>query len=179
MLVHKSHSMHTHRCTAFSQALAVVFGPGPSSDPAACSHQRQAQLTQQSVVDDMKVCCKHAQHLARNACSQFCELDTVGLYSHWWTCLLRCLHADLWLLCLQRVMDVRYSWPSNLQLTQECMDMMNKIFVSSPEQRINIAGIQSHPWFTKDLPDELKVWRTGRQLDSRGLSGVLTERAFV
>ena len=57
-------------------------------------------------------------------------------------------------------MDVRYSWPSNLQLTPECVDMMNKIFVSNPEQRINILGIQSHPWFTKNLPDELKVRRT-------------------
>ena len=49
--------------------------------------------------------------------------------------------------------------------------MVNKIFVSGPEQRIDIAGIQSHPWFTKNLPNELKVWRTGRQLESCGPHG--------
>eukprot|EP00891_Asterochloris_glomerata_P004326 jgi/Astpho2/4326/Aster-07415 len=57
---------------------------------------------------------------------------------------------------IQRIMGVKYSWPSNLHLTRECVDMMNKIFVSNPAQRINIAGIQAHPWFTKNLPDELK-----------------------
>lgn len=35
--------------------------------------------------------------------------------------------------------------------------MMSKIFVGNPANRISIAGIKSHPWFTKNLPDELKV----------------------
>ena len=65
-------------------------------------------------------------------------------------------------------MGVKYSWPSNLHLTRECVDMMNKIFVSNPAQRINIAGIQAHPWFTKNLPDELKVWRTGNPHEGQG-----------
>ena len=91
-------------------------------------------------------------------------MQSIQLLSHW-TRLRRCLPADLWLPCLQRVVDVRYSWPSNLPLTQDCVDMINKIFVNNPEQRISIAGIQLHPWFTKNLPDELKVWCTGRQLE--------------
>ena len=93
--------------------------------------------------------------------------------------MLCCLHAELWLPCLQRIMGVKYSWPSNLHLTRECVDMMNKIFVSNPAQRINIAGIQAHPWFTKNLPDELKVWHTGDLHELWGLFGDVTERALV
>ena len=93
--------------------------------------------------------------------------------------MLRCLHADLWPPCLQRIMGVKYSWPSNLHLTRECVDMMNKVFVSNPAQRINIAGIQAHPWFTKNLPDELKVGRTGDLHEGRGLSDDLTGKATV
>jgi len=58
---------------------------------------------------------------------------------------------------LQRVVGVKNSFPTTLQISQECMDMMNKIFVGNPAYRISIAGIKSHPWFTQNLLDELKV----------------------
>lgn len=58
---------------------------------------------------------------------------------------------------LQRIMGVKYSFPTNLHISRECLDMMSKIFVGNPANRISIAGIKSHPWFTKNLPDELKV----------------------
>lgn len=54
-------------------------------------------------------------------------------------------------------MGVKYSFPTNLHISRECLDMMSKIFVGNPANRISIAGIKSHPWFTKNLPDELKV----------------------
>ena len=60
-------------------------------------------------------------------------------------------------LVLQRIMGVKYSFPTNLHISRECLDMMSKIFVGNPANRISIAGIKSHPWFTKNLPDELKV----------------------
>ena len=59
--------------------------------------------------------------------------------------------------CVQRIMSVKYSFPSNLHLSRECLDLIGKIFVGNPAQRISIAGIKSHPWFLKNLPDELKV----------------------
>ena len=52
---------------------------------------------------------------------------------------------------------MKYSFPTNLHISRECLDMMSKIFVGNPANRISIAGIKSHPWFTKNLPDELKV----------------------
>lgn len=42
--------------------------------------------------------------------------------------------------------------------------MMSKIFVGNPANRISIAGIKSHPWFTKNLPDELKVCQYSPQV---------------
>ena len=59
---------------------------------------------------------------------------------------------------LQRVLGVNYSFPTTLQISQECLDMMSKIFVGNPAYRISIAGIKSHPWFTQNLPDEVKVY---------------------
>ena len=54
-------------------------------------------------------------------------------------------------------MGVKYSFPSNLQLSKDCVDLISKIFVGNPANRINIAGIRMHPWFLKNLPEELKV----------------------
>ncbi|KAK9799366.1 hypothetical protein WJX73_002909 [Symbiochloris irregularis] len=57
---------------------------------------------------------------------------------------------------IQRIMGVKYSFPSNLQLSKDCVDLISKIFVGNPANRINIAGIRMHPWFLKNLPEELK-----------------------
>lgn len=57
---------------------------------------------------------------------------------------------------IQRIMSVKYSFPSNLQLSKECLDLISKIFVSSTGQRVTIASIKKHPWFLKNLPEELK-----------------------
>lgn len=54
-------------------------------------------------------------------------------------------------------MSVKYSFPSNLHLSKECLDLMSRIFVANPQQRISIAQIKQHPWFLKNLPEELKV----------------------
>ena len=70
---------------------------------------------------------------------------------------------------LQRIMGVKYSFPSNLQLSKDCVDLISKVFVGNPANRINITGIRAHPWFLKNLPEELRVrcwcmcpWHTER-----------------
>ena len=37
------------------------------------------------------------------------------------------------------------------QLTPECMDLLNKIFVIDQNQRITVPNIKAHPWYTKPL----------------------------
>jgi serine/threonine-protein kinase SRK2 len=56
---------------------------------------------------------------------------------------------------MQRIMGVKYSFPSNLHLSRECVDLISKIFQANPGNRISIAGIRVHPWFLKNLPEEL------------------------
>jgi serine/threonine-protein kinase SRK2 len=58
---------------------------------------------------------------------------------------------------IQRIMSVTYTIPSNLKLSPECVDLMKRIFVADPTQRIDVAGVIAHPWFQQNLPDGLRV----------------------
>lgn len=70
---------------------------------------------------------------------------------------------------IQRIMAVHYSVPQSLGLSPECLDLLARIFVAKPSQRIRIAAIKRHPWYLKNLPRELAgngpVVRT---VDARG-----------
>jgi len=57
---------------------------------------------------------------------------------------------------IQRIMGVKYSFPANLPLSRECHDLMARIFVANPAQRISIQKIKEHPWFLRNLPPELR-----------------------
>eukprot|EP00892_Ulva_mutabilis_P003700 jgi/Ulvmu1/1701/UM116_0014.1 len=49
-----------------------------------------------------------------------------------------------------------YQWPRTLHLSDEVKDLVNRILVPHSEQRITIDGIMQHPWYLKNLPDELR-----------------------
>jgi len=57
---------------------------------------------------------------------------------------------------LQRIVDVDIRYPFKILVSPELLDLMMKIFVSDPQERITIEGIQRHPWFLRDLPDGAK-----------------------
>lgn len=63
----------------------------------------------------------------------------------------------------QRIMRMQYWFPSTLGLSPDCLDLLGRIFVRDPAQRIDLAGIQRHPWFLKNLPPECQVggWAGG------------------
>ena len=46
--------------------------------------------------------------------------------------------------------------PAHTPISSDCKDLLRKIFLPSPEQRITIQGIQRHPWFEKNLPQQVK-----------------------
>ena len=54
-------------------------------------------------------------------------------------------------------MGIKYSFPPNLHLSRECVDIISKIFVGNPANRITVEGVRNHPWFLKNLPEEMKV----------------------
>ena len=43
-------------------------------------------------------------------------------------------------------------------LSPECRDLLDKIFVVDPKQRITIEQILHHPFYTEFLTDGNKVW---------------------
>ena len=41
-----------------------------------------------------------------------------------------------------------------LQLSDECRDLLNRIFVTNEKSRITVAEIKDHPWFKMPLSEE-------------------------
>ncbi|KZV53173.1 hypothetical protein F511_29903, partial [Dorcoceras hygrometricum] len=62
---------------------------------------------------------------------------------------------------IQRVLNVQYSFPQDINISEECRDLISRIFVRDPAQRITMADIKTHAWFLKnppvDFPDDKAV----------------------
>ncbi|KAL0910819.1 hypothetical protein M5K25_018910 [Dendrobium thyrsiflorum] len=56
---------------------------------------------------------------------------------------------------IQRIMSVQYTIPDYVYITQNCRQLLARIFVASPSRRIRMNEIKNHPWFLKNLPREL------------------------
>uniref|UniRef100_A0A7S1SGG6 Protein kinase domain-containing protein n=1 Tax=Tetraselmis chuii TaxID=63592 RepID=A0A7S1SGG6_9CHLO len=56
---------------------------------------------------------------------------------------------------IQRISKVEYYFPQNIQVTRECTDLLVRILVGDPGQRLTIPQIRCHPWFLQNLPREL------------------------
>ncbi|CAI0554163.1 unnamed protein product [Linum tenue] len=61
---------------------------------------------------------------------------------------------------IQRILNVQYNIPDTVQISQECRDLIAKIFVFDPTARISIPDIKTHEWFLKNLPADLMDERT-------------------
>jgi len=56
---------------------------------------------------------------------------------------------------IQRIAAIQYKIPDNIHISDECRELISRIFVSNPSRRITMREIKSHPWFLKNLPREL------------------------
>ncbi|GAB2254027.1 hypothetical protein Droror1_Dr00021836 [Drosera rotundifolia] len=56
---------------------------------------------------------------------------------------------------ITKIMAVQYKIPDYVHISQDCRQLLSRIFVASPSRRITIKEIKSHPWFLKNLPREL------------------------
>ncbi|KAK9129621.1 hypothetical protein Sjap_010108 [Stephania japonica] len=56
---------------------------------------------------------------------------------------------------VERIVNVQYSIPDNIEISSECRDLISRIFVADPSVRITIPEIQKHGWFLKNLPADL------------------------
>ncbi|XP_023761348.2 serine/threonine-protein kinase SRK2G [Lactuca sativa] len=56
---------------------------------------------------------------------------------------------------ISRIMSIQYKIPDYVHISQECKQLLSRIFVANPSRRITIKEIKNHPWFLKNLPREL------------------------
>mmetsp|Transcript_5584 Transcript_5584/g.20325 ORF Transcript_5584/g.20325 Transcript_5584/m.20325 type:complete len:347 (+) Transcript_5584:341-1381(+) len=56
---------------------------------------------------------------------------------------------------IRRIMNVEYSLPPEIQVSDECKDLLNRIFQYHPENRITLPQVMNHPWFLVNLPMDL------------------------
>ncbi|XP_008456158.2 serine/threonine-protein kinase SRK2H-like isoform X2 [Cucumis melo] len=54
-----------------------------------------------------------------------------------------------------RIMAVQYKIPDFVHMSQDCRQLLARIFVRNPSRRISMKEIKCHPWFLKNLPREL------------------------
>jgi serine/threonine-protein kinase SRK2 len=56
---------------------------------------------------------------------------------------------------IQRILNVQYAIPDNVNISLECRHLISRIFVGDPAMRITIPEIRNHSWFLKNLPADL------------------------
>ncbi|CAD6269551.1 unnamed protein product [Miscanthus lutarioriparius] len=56
---------------------------------------------------------------------------------------------------IQKILGVQYAVPDYVHISPECRDLISRIFVANPADRITMPEIKSHPWFVKNLPADL------------------------
>ena len=58
---------------------------------------------------------------------------------------------------MSRILRAQWNVPEGLNVTEACIDLLQKIFTEDPLQRITIAQVQRHEWFSINLPPEALV----------------------
>jgi serine/threonine-protein kinase SRK2 len=53
---------------------------------------------------------------------------------------------------LQRIIRVDYAFPDAPAVSEAAKDLMRRILVAAPGERLSLQGVQAHPWFLTDLP---------------------------
>lgn len=55
---------------------------------------------------------------------------------------------------MNKIMLVQYKIPNTVHMSQDCSNLISRIFVANPMRRITMREIKSHPWFLVNLPKE-------------------------
>ena len=53
---------------------------------------------------------------------------------------------------LQRILRVDYEFPPHVKASKDCQDMLARILVRDPAERLTVLQIQDDAWYRKDLP---------------------------
>ena len=70
---------------------------------------------------------------------------------------------------LSRITNVDYKMPLSAQISNDVRDLISRIFVYDPSQRITLEGIMEHPWFNFSLPQGAKEMNATLHQQNAGL----------
>jgi len=78
---------------------------------------------------------------------------------------------------ITKIFACDYKFPTNVFLSDGVKDLIRRIFVVDPSKRIDVTGIQSHPWFKTNLP--LELLQTDYDTDDSNMMTIEEIRAIV
>lgn len=55
---------------------------------------------------------------------------------------------------MNRILSVQWAIPDDADITSECRDLLSRMLIPEPSQRITMEQIQHHPWFCMHLPPD-------------------------
>ena len=58
---------------------------------------------------------------------------------------------------VRKIVNGDYTVPSDVPLSESCLDLIRRIFTVNALQRITIAEIKQHPWFVRRMPKAMMV----------------------
>lgn len=73
---------------------------------------------------------------------------------------------------IQRILKVDYVFPSFVEISAECKDLLAQILVKDPEKRITLKQIYRHPWFQIGLPPGVETMNENWHVDLTKLTPV-------
>ncbi|ONK75226.1 uncharacterized protein A4U43_C03F14670 [Asparagus officinalis] len=57
---------------------------------------------------------------------------------------------------VEKILAVDYSIPDDCRVSLHCRQLISSILVKDPEKRFGVREIRKHPWFVKDLREEVR-----------------------
>eukprot|EP00882_Tetradesmus_deserticola_P034355 GHRQ01039377.1.p2 GENE.GHRQ01039377.1~~GHRQ01039377.1.p2 ORF type:complete len:117 (-),score=14.35 GHRQ01039377.1:166-516(-) len=67
--------------------------------------------------------------------------------------------------CASSLPAPQWSIPNGIEISAECRDLLSRMLVRNPDERITMSEIHRHPWFIANLPVEVR--RSARAACSR------------
>ncbi|KAK9820580.1 hypothetical protein WJX72_011887 [[Myrmecia] bisecta] len=66
---------------------------------------------------------------------------------------------------MQAIISTQYEFPQGLALSPGCKDLISRVFVADPKQRISIPGIKAHPWLSGVKQKRTVVRQSSQSVD--------------
>uniref|UniRef100_A0A7S0Y9W3 Protein kinase domain-containing protein n=1 Tax=Polytomella parva TaxID=51329 RepID=A0A7S0Y9W3_9CHLO len=61
-------------------------------------------------------------------------------------------NATEWAAAMKKLVNGLYETPSNVRVSQPCLDLLSKLMQPLPNKRVTCAEVMAHPWFMEGLP---------------------------